>query len=127
MISTVLTRHVPSMIIKICTCDQPWFDESCKRVYHDKQTTFNAWRRTKANYNIFNESRRAANRVYHQAERTYIIMRRQLEEVRQPLLWWTKLKSTIYGSISALPPLLLPDGKLTNNTRGEAELLHRAF
>ena len=45
MLSTVLARHVPSKIIKIRTNDQPWFDESCRRAYHDKQTRFNVWRR----------------------------------------------------------------------------------
>ena len=131
MLSTVMARHIPSRIIKIRTSDLPWFDESCRQAYHEKQTKFNTWRRnrTQENYNIFVEVRRAANRTYHQAERTYNAnLRRKLAEIRQPHLWWTKLKSTILGSnTSALPPLLLPDGKLVTSPREKAELLHRTF
>ena len=131
MISSVLTRHVPSKIIKIRTNDQPWFDESCRRAYHDKQTKFNAWRsnKTAANFNLFAESRRAANRIYHRAERAYNTdLKRKLSEITQPHLWWTKLKSSVFGSNNAsLPPLLQPDGKLATDPRDKAELLHRAF
>ena len=131
MLSTVMARHIPSRIIKIRTSDLPWFDESCRRAFHEKQTKFNAWRRNRsqANYDIFVESRRAANRVYHRAERDYNVnLKRKLTEIRQPHLWWTKLKSAVLGSSnSSLPPLLLPDGKLTTNPREKAELLHRAF
>ena len=130
MLSSIMSRHIPTRIIKIRTSDQPWFDVSCRRAYHDKQTKFNIWRRnqTQANYNIFNESRRSANRVYHQAERMYNIdQQRKLAEIRQPHLWWTKLKSTIFGSTSALPPLQLPNGKLVTNPKEKAEVLHRAF
>ena len=131
MLSTVLARHVPSKIIKIRTNDQPWFDESCRRAYHDKQTKFNAWRRnrTRANFNIFAESRRVANRIYHRAERAYnVSLKRKLAEITQPHLWWTKLKSSVFGSNNAtLPPLLQPDGKLATSPKDKAELLHRAF
>ena len=43
-------------------------------------------------------------------------------------MWWTKLKSSIFGSSNAsLPPLLKPDRTLTTVPKEKAELLHRAF
>ena len=43
-------------------------------------------------------------------------------------MWWTKLKSSIFGSSNeSIPPLLKPDGALATNPREKAELLHRAF
>ena len=131
MLSTILARHVPSRIIKIRTNDQPWFDESCRRAYHDKQSKFNAWRRnrTRENFEIFTQSRRTANRVYHRAERLYNNnLKSKLAEIRQPHLWWTKLKSSIFDSNnSTIPPLLLPNGELATGAKEKAELLHRAF
>ena len=104
---------------------------TCRRAYHDKQTKFNIWRlnHSQANYNSFVESRRAANRVYHVAERNHNnSLKRKLEKITQPHLWWTKLKSSIFGSnTSAIPPLLKDDGKLATDPEEKAEMLHRAF
>ena len=131
MLIAIAERYIPRKVIKIRTNDQPWFNEACRQAYHDKQARFNVWRRnrTRENYENFVESRREANRIYHVAERQYNnTLKRKLEEITQPHLWWTKLKSSIFGSnTSALPPLLRPDGKLTSDPREKAELLHQAF
>ena len=128
MLMDILVIVVPRKVIKIRTNDQPWFDDTYRRVYHDKQTKFNIWRlnHSQANYNSFVESRRAANRVYHVAERNYNnSLKRKLEEITQPHLWWTKLKSSIFGSnTSAIPPLLKDDGKLATDPEEKAEMLH---
>ena len=67
--------------------------------------------------------------LFHAAERRFSdSLKRKLVEISQPHMWWTKLKSSILGSSNAsLPPLLMPDGKLTTNPREKAELLHQAF
>ena len=131
MLMPILERYVPRKTIRIRTNDQPWFDDTCRRAYHDKQTRFNAWRHDKSrdNYERFVESRRQANRIYHAAEKRYNdSLKRKLEEISQPHLWWTKLKSSIFGSSNAsLPPLLKPDGTLTTIPGEKAELLHQAF
>ena len=131
MLIAIAERYIPRKVIKIRTNDQPWFNEACRQAYHDKQARFNVWRRnrTRENYENFVESRREANRIYHAAERQYNnTLKRKLEEITQPHLWWTKLKSSIFGSnTSALPPLLRPDGKLTSDPRKKAELLHQPF
>ena len=131
LLYTVLATHVPSKIIKIRTNDQPWFNESCRQAYHDKQTKFNAWRRnqTRANFVMFTQARRESNRVYHRAERAYNDdLKRKLAEITQPHLWWTKLKSAIFESSNAsIPPLLQPDGNLVTTPKDKAELLHLAF
>ena len=131
MLMPILERHVPRKVIKIRTNDQPWFDDTCRRAYHDKQTKFNIWRRNKSrvNYENFVESRRLAKGIFHAAERRYNdSLKRKLVDISQPHLWWTKLKSSIFGaSNSSLPPLLMPDGKLATNPREKAELLHQAF
>ena len=131
MLISILGRHVPRKVIKIRTSDQPWFDESCRLAYHNKQTKFKIWRRNRSrvNFENFVEARREANRVYHAAEKKYNdSLKRQLNEINQPHLWWTKLKSSIFGSNNAsLPPLLKPDGTLTTIPGEKAELLHSAF
>ena len=131
MLISILGRHVPRKVIKIRTSDQPWFDESCRLAYHNKQTKFKIWRRNRSrvNFEDFVEARREANRVYHAAEKKYNdSLKRQLNEINQPHLWWTKLKSSIFGSNNAsLPPLLKPDGTLTTIPGEKAELLHSAF
>ena len=131
MLMSILERHIPRRIIKIRTNDKPWFDDSCRRAYHDKQTKLNAWRRNRCRdtFESFAESRRAANRVYSAAEKRYNdSLKRKLTEITQPHLWWTKLKSSIFGSSNAsLPPLLMSDGRLTTNPREKAELLHQVF
>ena len=38
-------RHIPRKTILLRTNDQPWFDESCRRAHHRKQTLFHVWRR----------------------------------------------------------------------------------
>ncbi|MEO1808644.1 MAG: reverse transcriptase family protein, partial [Bacteroidota bacterium] len=89
------------------------------------------WRsnRTRENFEIFTQSRRIANRIYHRAERLYNNnLKSKLEEIRQPHMWWTTLKSAIFGSDnSSIPPLLLPNGELATGAKDKAELLHRAF
>ena len=131
MLMPILERHVPRKTIKIRTNDKPWFDDTCRRAYHEKQTRFNAWRRNKTrdNYESFVESRRLAKGIFNAAEKRYKeSLKRKLDEITQPHLWWTKLKSSIFGSSNAsIPPLLTPDGKLTTIPREKAELLHRAF
>ena len=131
MLMSILERLVPRKIIKIRTNDQPWFNDTCRRAYHDKQRSFNIWRRnrTRENYESFAESRRQANRIYHAAENQYISsLRRKLEEINQPHMWWTKLKSSIFGSSNAsVPPLLKPDGTLATCPKERANLLHQAF
>ena len=131
MLMAILIRCVPKKVINFRTNDQPWFDDTCRRAHHDKQTKFNAWRRNRSNENyiIFVESRRAANRTYHTAERNYNnSLKRKLEGITQPHLWWTKLASSIFGSsLSSIPPLLTDNGKLVTGPREKAELLHQAF
>ncbi|MEL7520149.1 MAG: reverse transcriptase family protein, partial [Cyanobacteria bacterium J06553_1] len=131
MMRSISERHIPQRVIKIRTSDKPWFDENCRRAHHNKQTKYNIWRRNRSreNWNNFTEARREANGVYRDAERNYNdSQKRRLEEINQPHLWWTKLKSSLFGSnISSLPPLLKPDGTLTTLPKEKAELLHQVF
>ena len=41
MLMLILERHIPRKVIKIRTNDQPWFDDACRRSYHDKQRSIN--------------------------------------------------------------------------------------
>ena len=131
MLMPILERHIPRKVIKIRTSDQPWFDETCRRAYHNKQTNYKIWRcnLSQESFENFEEARCEAKRVYHAAEKRYNdSLKRKLNEINQPHLWWTKLKSSIFGSSNAsLPPILKPDGTLTTIPGEKAELLHRAF
>ena len=83
-------RHIPRKTILLCTIDQPWFDESCRRAHHRKQTLFHVWRRnwSQLNYLNFSEARREANRIFHEAEKRYNQkLKTQLQEVTQDHLW----------------------------------------
>ena len=123
-------RHIPRKTILLRTNDQPWFDESCRRAHHRKQTLFHVWRRNRSqlNYLNFSEVRREANRIFHEAEKRYNQkLKTQLQEVTQDHLWWTKLKSSIFGSSTLIPPLLSGDGKLLVDSNNKAELLNETF
>ncbi|MEL7079479.1 MAG: reverse transcriptase family protein, partial [Cyanobacteria bacterium J06582_2] len=131
MMLFIVERHIPRRVIKIRTSDKPWFNENCRRAQQNKQTKFNIWRRNRSheNWNAFAQARREANGVYHNAEKNYHNSQKtKLEQINQPHLWWTKLKSSIFGSNnSSLPPLLKPDGTLTTIPKEKAELLHQVF
>ena len=123
-------RHIPRKTILLRTNDQPCFDESCRRAHHRKQTLFHVWRRNRSqlNYLNFSEARREANRIFHEAEKRYNQkLKTQLQEVTQDHLWWTKLKSSIFGSSTLILPLLSGDGKLLVDSNDKAELLNETF
>ena len=76
----------------------------------------------------FSEARGEANRIFHEAEKRYNQkLKTQLQEVTQDHLWWTKLKSSIFGSSTLIPPLLSGDGKLLVDSNDKAELLNETF
>ena len=123
-------RHIPRKTILLRTNNQPWFEESCRRAHHCKQTLFHVWRhnRSQLNYLNFLEARRDANRIFHEAEKRYNQkLKTQLQEVTQDHLWWTKLKSSIFGSSTLIPLLLSGDGKLLVDSNDKAELLDETF
>ena len=126
----ICSRHMPRKTILFRTNDQPWFDESCRRAHHHKQTLFHVWRRSRSqlNYQNFSEARREANRIFHEAEKRYNQkLKTQLQEVNQDHLWWTKLKSSIFGSSTLIPPLLSGDGKLLVDSKDKAQLFNETF
>ena len=123
-------RHISQKTILLRTNDQPWFDESCRRAHHHKQTLFHIWKRNRSqlNYLNFSEARREANRIFHEAEKRYNQkLKTQLQEVTQDHLWWTKLKSSIFGSSTLISPLLSGDGKLLVDSKDKAQLLNETF
>ena len=111
-------RHIPKKTIKFREKDKPWFNIQCRRAFHEKQTAFSVWRRhrTQENYEIFKNARQQATRTYAAAERAYNeSLKTKLQQVQQPHLWWTKLKSSIFGSFSQIPPLLRDNGELATD------------
>ncbi|XP_064095195.1 uncharacterized protein LOC135207395 [Macrobrachium nipponense] len=65
----------------------------------------------------------------HIVERNYNnSLKRKIEGITQPQLWWTQLASSVYGSYSSsIPPLLTDDCRLVTGPREKAELLQQAF
>lgn len=66
------------------------------------------------NYIAFLDSRHTANRIYYLAERNNSnSLKRKLEGITHPHLWWAKLSSSILKSgLSFVPPLLTVDGRI---------------
>ena len=127
---TICERHIPKKTIKFKENDKPWFNQECRRIFQEKQTSFRSWRRerTQVSYERFKNVRQQANRTYAAAERRYNeSLKNKLQEVHQPHQWWTKLKSSIFGTSSQIPPLQSHNGELATDPRSKAVLLQNVF
>ena len=123
-------RHIPTKTIKFRNNDKSWFNQECRRALQEKQTAFGEWRRsrTQESYENFKLVRQQAKRTYAAAERNFnASLRIKLQEVNQPHLWWTKLKSSIFGTSTEIPPLLKEDGDITTDPAEKATLLQKVF
>ena len=65
-----------------------------------------------------------ANDTYSESKRQFSGRNRDvLMNVQSPHKWWSTLKSAVFGSSSALPPLVSDGGGLVCESTGKADLL----
>ena len=66
--------------------------------------------------------------MYSEAKRQFSDMNRNvLINVQSPHKWWSTLKSAVFGSSSALPPIVSEGGGLVCESIGKADLLSDHF
>ena len=65
-----------------------------------------------------------ANETYSEAKRQFSDRDR---DVQSPHKWWSTLKSAVFGSSSALPPLVSEGAGLVCESIGKADLLSDHF
>ena len=106
--------------------DEPWFDDQCRHALGLKQEAHLRWTRdrSQANWEEFVRYQVRANESYSEAKRQFSDRNRDvLMNVQSPHKWWSTLKSAVFGSSSALPPLVSEGGGLVCESIGKANLL----
>ena len=69
-----------------------------------------------------------ANETYSEAKCQFSYRNRDvLMNVQSPRKWWSTLKSAVFGSSSAVPPLVSEGGRLVCESIGKADLLSDHF
>ena len=130
VVSHIITRFVPSKVIKFRSRDRPWFNAECRTAYHRKQTAFHRWsrRRTPEHWELYREARNLATITFNRAESNYnLLLREKLSNSRNSHSWWKNLKFSLFGIDSAAAPLKKPDGSLTYVPAEKAKILADHF
>ena len=84
--------------------------------------------RSRVNWEEFVGYQVRANETYSEAKRQFSDRNRDvLMNVQSPHKWWSTLKSVVFGSSSALPPLVSEGGGLVCESVGKADLLWDHF
>ena len=126
----IISRRIPTKVIKNRLKDKAWFNDDCRRAFNNKQTAYKFWSQNKSQFcwNNFVIARTEAQVVYASAEAEY---RRHLQNTlsgaSQPHKWWSTLKSFLFGVESALPPLRKADGSITFDPNIKAQILSDVF
>ena len=97
--------------------DKPWFNDDCRLALDIKQGAHLRWTRdgSRDNLDEFVHYQRRANAVYAEAMRQFSARSRDvLMNAQCPHMWWSILKSAVFGSSSdsSLPPLIGAGGGL---------------
>ena len=92
---------------------KPWFDGQCRHAFGPKQEAHLRWTRdrSRVNWEEFVRFQVRANESYSEAKRKFSDRNTDvLMNVLSPHKWWSTLKSAVFGSSSALPPLVSEGG-----------------
>ena len=129
-ISLLVGRYVPTKVIRVRNKDNPWFDDQCRLAFGLKQVAHLRWTHdhSRVNWEEFVRYQFRANETYSEAERQFSDRNMDvLMNVQSPHKWWATLKSAVFGSSSALPPLVSEGGGLVCESIGKADLLSDHF
>ena len=114
----------------MCVQDKPWFDDQCRHAFGLKQEAHLLWTgdRSRVNWEEFVCYQVRANETYSEAKSQFSDRNRNvLMNVQSPHKWWSTLKSAVFGSCSALPPLVSEGGGLICESICKADLLSDHF
>ena len=66
-------RFVPTMIIRVCNKDEPWFDDQCRHAFGNKQEAHPRWThdRSQVNWEEFVHCQVRANETYSETKRQF--------------------------------------------------------
>ena len=95
--------------------DKPWFDDQSRHAFGLNQEAHLRWTRdrSRVNWEEFVRYQVRANETYSEAKRQFRDRNRDvLMNVQSPYKWRSTLKSAVFGSSSALPPLVSEGGGL---------------
>ena len=121
---------IPTRVIKTRAQSKTWFDEECHTAKRAKEEAYNSWKRnrTRGNYDIYKQMKRAAEQVYDRAKaRSHEKQRNALGQSLSPHKWWSQLKSAVFGPDSNIPPLIDESGTLICDSKSKADALSRHF
>ena len=130
VVGRIITRFVPSKIIKFRSKDRPWFDNDCRIAFHRKQTAFHRWSRQRSpeHWELYRQARNFATITFNRAESNYNRhLREKLSNSRNSHSWWKNLKFSLFGVDNSLTPLKKQDGSLTFLAEEKARILADHF
>ena len=106
--------------------DKPWVDDQCRHAFGIKQEAHLRWTRdrSRVNWEEFVHSQVTANETYSEAKRQFSDRNKAVQSSHK---WWSTLKSAVFGTSSALPPLVNEGGGLVCESVGKAGLLSDHF
>ena len=120
----------PCNVIHARNKDKAWFDDQCSHAFGIKQEAHLRWTRdrSRVSWEEFVRCQVRANETYSEAERQFNDRSRDvLMNVQSTHMWWSTLKSAVFGSSSSLPPLVSEGGGLVCESVGKADLLSDQF
>ena len=126
----IVSRRIPSKVIKKRSQDKVWFNEACQDAFNRKQAAYSQWSRNKTpdNWQNFIRIRSEALAVYDAAQADHNEHTcDNLTGITQPHKWWSTLKSFLFGEDSSLPPLRSDDGTPKYSPEEKADLLSAFF
>ena len=107
-VSEVVSRFIPTMVVRSRSGGKHWFDSNCHRANDAKQTAYRAWSRERGadRWNPFVHSHTEAQQVYGVAMASHNERaRRTLTSTTCSHKWWETLKGSIFSEKPSIPAL----------------------
>ena len=130
VVGGIISRHVPTKLIKLRSRDRPWFNEECRVAFNRKQASFHRWTRQRSpdNWEVYRRARNAATLIFNRAESTFNLhLRGKLNNTKNIHAWWKNLKFSLFGVEQSSTPIKRPDGSLTFVAAEKAKILADYF
>ena len=104
-------------------------NDKCRHAFGLKQVAHHRWNgdRYWVNWEEFVRFQVKANETCPDAKRQFSAINGCSYECQTPYMWWSTLKSTVFGLSSSLPPLVGSRGGLVCKSVGKAYLLSDHF
>ena len=126
----IISRRIPSKVIKNKINDKPWFNEECQQAFIDKQSAYRLWTHNRSDFcwNNYKFYQTLANDIYERARADYNShLTDVLSSTTSSHRWWSALKSSLFGMQPSISPLSREDGSITYEPLEKANLLLNNF